>query len=173
MLSQYFASTCFYAINSRASHREIDISFFVITVDLWDEEAQKEVNLVKHAANSPSISTASAVAYPQTPTANVLKPFSFQSVLKLTNGSLRHNPTTSTHRAITLRPPVPNRQAQPVLTTLLRDSKDMLGRNLTTGNMVIPLMASIIRVLDRTTHSRMVNTCMHPNHCHPVILRTW
>jgi hypothetical protein len=55
----------------RASNRDIDISFFVITVDLWDEEAQKEVNLVKHAANSPSISTASAVAYPQTPTATV------------------------------------------------------------------------------------------------------
>ncbi len=66
----------------RASHRDIDISFFVITVDLWDEEAQKEVNLVKHAANSPSISTASAVAYPQTPTASVWKPFNSNVVLE-------------------------------------------------------------------------------------------
>ena len=52
-------------------NRDIDISFFVITVDLWDESALKEVNLVKHAANSPSISTASAVAYPHTPAGTV------------------------------------------------------------------------------------------------------
>ncbi len=70
MLSELYESVSVH-LNSLALHRDIDISFFVITVDLWDEEAQKEVNLVKHAANSPSISTASAVAYPQTPTANV------------------------------------------------------------------------------------------------------
>jgi Velvet factor len=68
--------------HSRTSRRDIDISFFVITVDLWDEEAQKEVNLVKHAANSPSISTASAVAYPQTPTATVSNPIPSESVLE-------------------------------------------------------------------------------------------
>lgn len=60
--------------------QDINISFFVITVDLWDEEAQKEVNLVKHAANSPSISTASAVAYPQTPAANSASQSYYQNV---------------------------------------------------------------------------------------------
>ncbi|ERF71329.1 hypothetical protein EPUS_03483 [Endocarpon pusillum Z07020] len=83
--------------------QDIDISFFVITVDLWDEEAQKEVNLVKHAANSPSISTASAVAYPQTPTANSATQAFYQypqSNFASPNNAPQQNPTSpyySTH----------------------------------------------------------------------------
>lgn len=43
---------------------EIDTSFFVLTVDLWNAEGTSEVNLVKHSANSPSISTAVSSSYP-------------------------------------------------------------------------------------------------------------
>ncbi|KAK2755135.1 Velvet complex subunit ryp3 [Emmonsiellopsis sp. PD_33] len=46
---------------------EIDTSFYVLTVDLWRADCQHEVNLVKHSATSPSISTASASAFPPPP----------------------------------------------------------------------------------------------------------
>lgn len=44
----------------------LDISYFVVQVDLWDKEGQNEKNLVKHAQVSPSISTATTTAYPPT-----------------------------------------------------------------------------------------------------------
>jgi Velvet factor len=44
----------------------IDISFFILTVDLWDKEGLNEKNLVKHNQVSPSISTATTTAYPPT-----------------------------------------------------------------------------------------------------------
>ena len=43
---------------------DIDTSFFVLTVDLWDASGTEEQNLVKNPANSPSIGTASAISYP-------------------------------------------------------------------------------------------------------------
>ncbi|MCJ1460007.1 hypothetical protein MMC28_010386 [Mycoblastus sanguinarius] len=43
---------------------EIDTSYFVLTVDLWQPDAQKEVNLVRHSATSPSISAATSTSYP-------------------------------------------------------------------------------------------------------------
>lgn len=46
---------------------EIDTSFYVLTVDLWNAEGTNEVNLVKHSANSPSISTAMSSSYPPPP----------------------------------------------------------------------------------------------------------
>lgn len=46
---------------------EIDTSFYVLTVDLWNAEGTSEVNLVKHSANSPSISTAMSSSYPPPP----------------------------------------------------------------------------------------------------------
>ncbi|KAL8978639.1 MAG: hypothetical protein Q9177_006351 [Variospora cf. flavescens] len=42
----------------------IEIGFLVLTVDLWDAEGKKEVNLVKHSQTSPSISAATAASYP-------------------------------------------------------------------------------------------------------------
>ncbi len=36
---------------------------FVLNVDLWDEKGQNEVNLVRHAAGSPSISATAAATY--------------------------------------------------------------------------------------------------------------
>lgn len=44
----------------------LDISYFVLQVDLWDKEGLNEKNLVKHAQVSPSISTATTTAYPPT-----------------------------------------------------------------------------------------------------------
>ncbi|QSS54768.1 velvet family protein required for yeast-phase growth [Histoplasma capsulatum var. duboisii H88] len=49
---------------------EIDTSFYVLTVDLWNAEGTSEVNLVRHSATSPSISTATSSAYP--PPANIM-----------------------------------------------------------------------------------------------------
>lgn len=46
---------------------EIDTSFYVLTVDLWNAEGTSEVNLVKHSATSPSISTATSSSYPPPP----------------------------------------------------------------------------------------------------------
>ncbi|CAF9924593.1 MAG: hypothetical protein HETSPECPRED_005610 [Heterodermia speciosa] len=46
---------------------EIDTSFFVLTVDLWSQDASKEVNLVRHSATSPSISAATSASYPPRP----------------------------------------------------------------------------------------------------------
>lgn len=46
---------------------EIDTSFYVLTVDLWNADGTSEVNLVRHSATSPSISTASASSYPPPP----------------------------------------------------------------------------------------------------------
>ena len=45
---------------------ESDGAFFVLQVDLWDENADKEVNIVKSSVTSPSvsISTATVQAYP-------------------------------------------------------------------------------------------------------------
>ncbi|KAF3483773.1 uncharacterized protein GIQ15_03097 [Arthroderma uncinatum] len=42
----------------------IDTTFFVLTVDLWNAEGDREVNLVRHSATSPSISTATSSSFP-------------------------------------------------------------------------------------------------------------
>lgn len=52
-----------------ACHSDIDTSFFVLTVDLWSSDCQREVNLVRHSATSPSISAATSSSYPPPPSA--------------------------------------------------------------------------------------------------------
>ena len=49
-------------------HDDIDGSFFVLQVDLWDETASREVNIVRSSSASPaiSISTATTTSYPPT-----------------------------------------------------------------------------------------------------------
>ncbi|KAI4195215.1 MAG: hypothetical protein LQ350_007337 [Teloschistes chrysophthalmus] len=51
----------------------IDTSFFVLTVDLWNEKGNIEVNLVRHSQTSPSISAATSASYP--PPAMLQNPF--------------------------------------------------------------------------------------------------
>lgn len=51
----------------RLACSEIDTSFYVLTVDLWNAEGTAEVNLVRHSATSPSISTATSSSYPPPP----------------------------------------------------------------------------------------------------------
>ncbi|KAI9809701.1 MAG: hypothetical protein M1825_000133 [Sarcosagium campestre] len=46
---------------------ELDTSYYVLTVDLWSAEGTREVNLVRHSATSPSISTAVSSSYPPPP----------------------------------------------------------------------------------------------------------
>lgn len=45
---------------------EIDSTFFVLTVDLWDADATREVNLVRHSSGTPtvSISSSTTTSYP-------------------------------------------------------------------------------------------------------------
>ncbi|OKL62325.1 hypothetical protein UA08_02516 [Talaromyces atroroseus] len=53
---------------------EIDTSFYVLTVDLWNADGTNEVNLVRHSANSPSISTATSSSYPPPPQESSISP---------------------------------------------------------------------------------------------------
>lgn len=46
---------------------EVDTSFYVLTVDLWSSDGNREVNLVRHSATSPSISAATSSSYPPPP----------------------------------------------------------------------------------------------------------
>jgi len=48
---------------------DIDGTFFVLQVDLWDKEAEREVNIVRASSSSPavSISTATTTSFPPTP----------------------------------------------------------------------------------------------------------
>ncbi|KAL4866088.1 hypothetical protein BDV12DRAFT_199527 [Aspergillus spectabilis] len=46
---------------------EMDTTFYVIMADLWSGDGSQEVNLVKHSATSPSISTAMSASYPPPP----------------------------------------------------------------------------------------------------------
>ncbi|KAF2710547.1 hypothetical protein K504DRAFT_377410, partial [Pleomassaria siparia CBS 279.74] len=45
---------------------EVDSTFFVLTVDLWDAEGSREVNLVRHSSGAPtvSISSSTTTSYP-------------------------------------------------------------------------------------------------------------
>lgn len=58
-----------HALHTLSNHipSEIDTSFYVLTVDLWNADGTSEVNLVKHSATSPSISTAMSSSYPPPP----------------------------------------------------------------------------------------------------------
>ena len=50
-------------------HEDVDGSFFILQVDLWDDTATREVNIVRSSSASPavSISTATTTSYPPTP----------------------------------------------------------------------------------------------------------
>ena len=56
------------------SDSEIDTSYYVLTVDLWSAEGTQEVNLVRHSATAPSISTAVSSSYPPPPQAPTAYP---------------------------------------------------------------------------------------------------
>src|SRR5438046_2814925 len=43
---------------------EIDTSFYILTVDLWNAEGTHKVNLIQHSGTSPSISAAVSSSYP-------------------------------------------------------------------------------------------------------------
>jgi hypothetical protein len=45
---------------------DIDSTFFVLTVDLWDADGAREVNLVRHSSGAPtvSISSSTTTSYP-------------------------------------------------------------------------------------------------------------
>ncbi|KAI9674459.1 MAG: Velvet complex subunit ryp3 [Caeruleum heppii] len=50
--------------NKEVDINEIEQGYYVLTVDLWSADGTREVNLVRHSATSPSISTAVSSSYP-------------------------------------------------------------------------------------------------------------
>src|ERR1700712_3208633 len=58
-----------YPGQSLISYRNMDPTFFVLTVDLWNDQGTQEVNLVRHSNNSPSmsISASSTTSFPPAP----------------------------------------------------------------------------------------------------------
>ncbi|KAI9739765.1 MAG: hypothetical protein M1834_006485 [Cirrosporium novae-zelandiae] len=46
---------------------EVDVTYGVLTVDLWNENGTEEVNLVRHSPTDPSISNVSTTSYPPPP----------------------------------------------------------------------------------------------------------
>lgn len=52
-------------LDSFVKNSEIEHSMYVLNVDLWSEDALKEVNLVRHTTASPSISSTSPASYAQ------------------------------------------------------------------------------------------------------------
>jgi hypothetical protein len=54
------------ATGKEIDFQEVDSTFFVLTVDLWDAEGSREVNLVRHSSGAPtvSISSSTTTSYP-------------------------------------------------------------------------------------------------------------
>jgi hypothetical protein len=50
---------------ARCHKSEIEHTMYVLNVDLWSEDALKEVNLVRHTTATPSISSTSPASYAQ------------------------------------------------------------------------------------------------------------
>lgn len=57
---------CDAATGKEIDPNEVDSTFFVLTVDLWDNEGTREVNLVRHSSGAPtvSISSSTTTSYP-------------------------------------------------------------------------------------------------------------
>lgn len=90
----------------------LDISYFVLQVDLWDKEGLTEKNLVKHAQVSPSISTSTTTSYPQTvsnlPVTHTMpQPYDPNSLTAQQGGANGHANTGYTYPAV---PTTPNGQ---------------------------------------------------------------
>jgi hypothetical protein len=48
---------------------EFDSTYFILNVDLWDKDANQEVNLVRHSNSSPAVSISAATTAPYPPPA--------------------------------------------------------------------------------------------------------
>ena len=88
-------------------HDQVDGTFFVLQVDLWDDTATREVNIVRSSSASPagSISTATTTSYPPTPE----RPFlDYQPVVYTSaDGSQMYGPSPGYGAPIGPRPSVP------------------------------------------------------------------
>ncbi|KAF1971514.1 hypothetical protein BU23DRAFT_569996 [Bimuria novae-zelandiae CBS 107.79] len=63
-----------YATGKEIDANDIDSTFFVLTVDLWDADGGREVNLVRHSSGAPtvSISSSTTTSYPPAPERTVV-----------------------------------------------------------------------------------------------------
>lgn len=48
-------SSCLLVADNTQMHSDIDISFFIVTVDLWSEDAKQEMNLVLHPSSQDRV----------------------------------------------------------------------------------------------------------------------
>ncbi|KAI9825036.1 MAG: hypothetical protein M1826_007114 [Phylliscum demangeonii] len=55
---------CDAATQKEIDINEIDISYYVLTVDLWSADGKQEVNLVRHTTHPPAIGGSVATSYP-------------------------------------------------------------------------------------------------------------
>jgi len=60
---------------------DVDHGMFVLNVDLWSSDGQREVNLVRHSATSPSISCTTPVSYANLETSSI----AYSSILPTSN----------------------------------------------------------------------------------------
>lgn len=60
---------CDATTGKEVEYQEVDSTFFVLTVDLWDSDGTREVNLVRHSSGAPtvSISSSTTTSYPPPP----------------------------------------------------------------------------------------------------------
>ena len=56
---------CVFSLQLTKPCSEIEHVFYVLNVDLWSEDALKEVNLVRHTTTTPSISSTTPASYGQ------------------------------------------------------------------------------------------------------------
>lgn len=88
-------------------HDQVDGTFFVLQVDLWDDSATREVNIVRSSSASPavSISTATTTSYPPTPD----RPFYDNPPVLFTtyDGQQIHGPLPGYGQMMAPRPPMP------------------------------------------------------------------
>ncbi|KAG9389426.1 Velvet domain containing protein, partial [Pyrenophora tritici-repentis] len=54
-------------ITGRADFNDIDSTYFVLMVDLWNQEGTAAVNLVRHSSSTVSISSSTTTSYPPPP----------------------------------------------------------------------------------------------------------
>jgi len=74
---------------------DVDHAMFVLNVDLWSADGQKEVNLVRHSATSPSISCTTPVSYAQidaTSSVAYSQILPTSGVMKFEGGQAPYNP---------------------------------------------------------------------------------
>ena len=73
---------CDAATGKEVDWQQVDPGYFILTVDLWDAEGSREVNLVRHSSGAPtvSISSSTTTSYPPPPERPMYMPHQMMAV---------------------------------------------------------------------------------------------